>query len=188
MQGNGVTSSAKQEDKATSSVGQVKLQQPEISSAAGGPEVTRGYSFSIICFTRSQYPGGHFHLKFSGSDISTIMTQSALDHSASFQFPWADFVHQGNYSCTYEVSVSSRTFTSTSTELLVITVKASKSPYIGVGVTVGLLLLLVPVIIYFVKKQKSRRGMLNKKIDMQGAKITYEIPQGETDPDETEAD
>ncbi|XP_053095367.1 deleted in malignant brain tumors 1 protein-like [Pangasianodon hypophthalmus] len=106
----------------------VNLQQPSISfSAAGGwfhqgpdgPEMTIGYGFSIICSTDTQYPGGTFYLKFSGSNITR--TQSAVNHSAAFLFPKADCVHQGNYSCTYEVNVSSRTFTST--KLLVITVK-----------------------------------------------------------------
>ncbi|XP_053534066.1 deleted in malignant brain tumors 1 protein isoform X2 [Ictalurus punctatus] len=100
----------------------VNLQQPNISfSAAGGPEVTRGYSFSIICSTEPQYPGGSFNLNFSGSNITS--TQSAVNHSAVFLFPEADFVHQGNYSCTYEVNVSSHTFTSATTEQLEITVK-----------------------------------------------------------------
>ncbi|XP_053496910.1 uncharacterized protein LOC128617789 [Ictalurus furcatus] len=100
----------------------VNLQQPNIFfTAAGGPEVTRGYGFSIICSTEPQYPGGSFHLKFSGSNITR--TQSAVNHSAVFLFSEADFVHQGNYSCAYEVNVSSRTFTSTTTELLEITVK-----------------------------------------------------------------
>ncbi|KAF4093072.1 hypothetical protein AMELA_G00029120, partial [Ameiurus melas] len=101
----------------------VNLQQPNISfSADGGPEVTRGYGFSIMCSTEPQYPGGSFHLKFSGSNITR--TQSAVNHSAVFLFPEADFVHQGNYRCIYEVNVSSRTFTSTTTELQEITVKA----------------------------------------------------------------
>ncbi|KAF4070209.1 hypothetical protein AMELA_G00294660, partial [Ameiurus melas] len=150
----------------------VNLQQPNISfSADGGPEVTRGYSFSIICSTEPQYPGGSFHLKFSRSNITR--TQSAVNHSAVFLFPEADFVHQGNYSCVYEVFVSSRTFTSTTTELQEITVKASLAPYIGVGVTAGLLLILVPVIICFVKTQK--RSQMDKTNDSQrGAKNTYE--------------
>ncbi|XP_053533964.1 deleted in malignant brain tumors 1 protein [Ictalurus punctatus] len=164
----------------------VNLQQPNIFfSAAGGPEVTRGYGFSIICSTEPQYPGGSFHLKFSGSNI--IMTQSAVNHSAIFLFPEADFVHQGNYSCAYEVNVSSRTFTSTTTELLEITVKASLAPYIGVGVTAGLLLILVPVIICFVKTQKRQKCQMDKTKDSQRAKNTHESPQGEIETDD-EAD
>ncbi|XP_053473987.1 deleted in malignant brain tumors 1 protein-like [Ictalurus furcatus] len=164
----------------------VNLQQPNISfSAAGGPEVTRGSSFSIMCSTEPQYPGGSFHLKFSGSNITR--TQSAVNHSAVFLFPEADFVHQGNYSCTYEVTVSSRTFTSTTTELLEITVKASLALYIGVGVTAGLLLVLVPIIICFVKTQKRRKSQVDKTKDSQRAKNTYESPQGEIETDD-EAD
>ncbi|KAF5894510.1 deleted in malignant brain tumors 1 protein-like, partial [Clarias magur] len=139
----------------------VNLQQPNISfSAADGPEVTRGYSFSIICSTEPQYPGGSFNLELSGSNITR--TQSAVNHSAVFLFPEADFVHQGNYSCTYEVNVSSRSFTST-TEPLFITVKPYLTPYIGAGGTAGLLLILV-LIICFVKRRNSQ---VDKKRDTQ---------------------
>ncbi|MCI4384776.1 hypothetical protein PGIGA_G00042580, partial [Pangasianodon gigas] len=120
-------------------------------------------------------------LKCSGSNITR--TQTAVNHSAVFLFPDADFVHQGNYSCTYEVTVSSRAFTS-ATELLFITVKASLAPYIGVGLTAGLLLILVPVIICFVKTQKRRKFQMDKKKDTQRAKNTYESPQGEIETDD----
>ncbi|XP_072549146.1 uncharacterized protein [Salminus brasiliensis] len=62
----------------------VNLLQPNISFSAPdggfywGPqdlEVTRGYSFSIICSIQPQYPGGSFHLEFSGSNITR--TQSS---------------------------------------------------------------------------------------------------------------
>ncbi|XP_034165895.2 deleted in malignant brain tumors 1 protein-like [Pangasianodon hypophthalmus] len=159
----------------------VNLQQPNISfSAVGGPEVTRGYGFSIICSTEPQYPDGSFHLKFSGSNITR--TQSAVNHSAVFLFPEADFVLQGNYSCTYEVNVSSRTFTSTTTQLLFITEKASLAPYIGVGLTAGLLL--IAVIICFVKTQKRRKCQMDKKKDTQCARNTYDSPQGEIETDD----
>ncbi|XP_053371227.1 deleted in malignant brain tumors 1 protein-like [Clarias gariepinus] len=148
----------------------VTLQQPSISVSAGGgwfycktdgPEVTRGYSFSIICSTEPQYPGGSFHLKLSGSNITR--TQSAVYHSAVFLFPEADFVHQGNYSCTYEVKVFLRTFSSTATEPVFITVKASPTPYIGAGVTAGLLLILVLIIICILKTRKRRKYQVHDK-------------------------
>ncbi|KAK3520148.1 hypothetical protein QTP70_016255 [Hemibagrus guttatus] len=162
----------------------VNLQQPNISFSAAdgwshngpeGPEMTRGYDFSIICSTNPQYPGGFFHLGFSGSNITR--TQSAVNHSAVFLFPEADFDHQGNYSCTYEVNVFSRTFTSTTSEPLLVTVKASLAPYIGIGVTAGLLLILVPVIICFMKTR-------DKKDDFQRAKYTYESPQMKIETDD----
>ncbi|KAF5894520.1 deleted in malignant brain tumors 1 protein-like, partial [Clarias magur] len=144
----------------------VNLQQPRISfTDADGPEVTRGYSFSIICSTEPQYPGGSFHLQLNGSNL--IKTQSTIKHSAVFLFPEADSVHQGNYKCTYEVNVSSHTFTSTASEPLFINVKASLAPYIGVGVTVGLLLILVPGIMYFLKTQKKQTFCVNSKKNTQ---------------------
>ncbi|KAF5895094.1 deleted in malignant brain tumors 1 protein-like, partial [Clarias magur] len=144
----------------------VNLQQPRISfTDADGPEVTRGYSFSIICSTEPQYPGGSFHLQLNGSNL--IKTQSTIKHSALFLFPEADSVHQGNYKCTYEVNVSSHTFTSTASEPLFIIVKASLAPYIGVGVTVGLLLILLPGIMYFFKTQKKQTFCVNSKKNTQ---------------------
>ncbi|XP_053474013.1 uncharacterized protein LOC128603532 [Ictalurus furcatus] len=161
----------------------VNLQQPNISfSAAGGPEVTRGYSFSIICSTEPQYPGGSFHLNFSGSNITS--TQSAVNHSAVFLFPEADFVHQGIYSCTYEVNVSSLIFTSATTEQLEITVKTFLAPYIGIGVTAGLLFILVPIIICFVNTQKRRKYQTDKKKNTPRAKNTYQRPQGANESDD----
>uniref|UniRef100_A0AAQ6IRJ2 Ig-like domain-containing protein n=1 Tax=Anabas testudineus TaxID=64144 RepID=A0AAQ6IRJ2_ANATE len=101
----------------------VHLQKPSISltSPDGGlvlsPEasqVTRGSSFVITCSINSSYPDGHFFLIFSGSSITS--NKSAVDHSASFNFPVAEYKHQGNYSCVYEVTLSTRKFNSTETE------------------------------------------------------------------------
>ncbi|XP_050957763.1 uncharacterized protein LOC127158803 [Labeo rohita] len=102
----------------------VNLQQPNISHSAPdegsqGSVITRGHSFTIICSTICQYPGGSFHL-FRGSNITR--NESAVNHSASFSFPEADYSHEGNYSCVYEVSVSSRSFRSSASELLLITI------------------------------------------------------------------
>ncbi|XP_046721602.1 deleted in malignant brain tumors 1 protein-like isoform X1 [Silurus meridionalis] len=139
----------------------VNLQKPNISfSDADGllqsdsSEVKEGFGFSIICSTEPQYPGGSFTLDFNGSNITK--TQSAVNHSANFLFPVADFVHQGNYYCTYEVNMSSRIFTSTTTEPLAITVKVSPGPlFIGVGVVAGLSLMLI--IIWIVKTRKKTK-------------------------------
>ncbi|XP_026109833.1 uncharacterized protein LOC113082386 [Carassius auratus] len=106
----------------------LKLQQPSISLSdpdglfhvgPQGPVITRGHSFTIICSAQSQFPGGSFQL-IRGSSITR--TESAVSHSASFLFPKADFSHEGNYSCVYEVSVSSRSFRSSDSELLLITI------------------------------------------------------------------
>ncbi|KAL0148927.1 hypothetical protein M9458_055731, partial [Cirrhinus mrigala] len=111
----------------------VNLQPPNISHSAPdgqfvvgsqGPVITRGHSFTIICSTESQYPGGSFHL-FRGSNITR--SESAVNHSASFSFPEADYSHEGNYSCVYEVSVSSRSFRSSASKLLLIIITDSYS-------------------------------------------------------------
>ncbi|XP_026886855.2 uncharacterized protein LOC113590760 [Electrophorus electricus] len=170
----------------------VILQKPSIffnspdGSFHQGPlrlEVTRGHSFSIICSTEPQYPGGSFHLEFSGSNISR--TQSADNHSTTFIFPVADFIHQGNYNCFYEVDVSSHTFKSNSTELLVFTIRASLAPFIGSGVTAALLIILVPVSIYFIKRRKEQNQTDWKMEHRQCAKNTYEITRvNEMDDDD----
>ncbi|KAL2096555.1 hypothetical protein ACEWY4_008703 [Coilia grayii] len=128
----------------------VCLVQPNISVRAPdgglfwgpqGPKVTRGHSLSILCSTEAQYQGGSFHLLFDGSN--TTRTQSALNHSASFYIPELDHSHQGNYSCVYEVTVSSRTFSSNQTEPLTLIVKASLAPIWTYGVRLFLIFLIV---------------------------------------------
>uniref|UniRef100_A0A8K9Y759 SRCR domain-containing protein n=1 Tax=Oncorhynchus mykiss TaxID=8022 RepID=A0A8K9Y759_ONCMY len=82
-----------------------------------GPEMFRGYNFTITCSTQPQYPGGSFLLTFTGSN----RTQPAVNHSAAFLFPAADDSHQGNYSCVYDNYVFSHNFSSES-ELLSLTI------------------------------------------------------------------
>ncbi|XP_058624197.1 uncharacterized protein LOC131535396, partial [Onychostoma macrolepis] len=139
----------------------VNLQQPSIDPdgwfhvGPQGPVITRGHSFTIICSIQSQYPGGSFHL-FRGSNITR--TESAVSHSASFFFPEADYLHEGNYSCVYEVSVSSRSFRSSASELLLITITASLLPVIGAAVSAVLLLLSVLIIILLLKRRQRQRN------------------------------
>ncbi|KAG7999746.1 Deleted in malignant brain tumors 1 protein [Nibea albiflora] len=108
----------------------VTLQQPNIfltSPNKGlvwspeGAEVTKGYSFVITCSINSRYSEGHFILIFSGSIITD--TKPAVNQSASFDFPVAEYEHQGNYSCVYEVTLSSRKFTSTEAAAINVTIK-----------------------------------------------------------------
>ncbi|KAL7841073.1 hypothetical protein SRHO_G00247640 [Serrasalmus rhombeus] len=74
-----------------------------VSRSLQGPEVFRGYSFTITCSTQPQHPGGSFHLKLPWNNRSD--SQAAVSHSASFLFPTAEDSHQGNYSCIYENQV-----------------------------------------------------------------------------------
>lgn len=142
----------------------VHLQQPSLPRIAPdgrfdvepqGPVITWGHSFTIICSTESLFPGGSFYL-FRESNITR--SQSAVNLSASFSFPEADYSHEGNYSCVYEVSLSSCTFRSSPSELLVITIKASLLPVIGAAVSAVLLLLSVLVIILLVKRRQKQRN------------------------------
>ncbi|XP_076146862.1 soluble scavenger receptor cysteine-rich domain-containing protein SSC5D-like [Alosa pseudoharengus] len=143
----------------------VNLHQPRINCTAAdgglswgpqGPEITKGHSFSIACSTQAQYPGGVFHLSFSGSNRT--MSQPAINHSASFYFPAADYSHQGNYSCVYQVDLSSRQFYSTETDMLTVTIREFIIPFIAAGVTAGVVLLLIfaLVCIFLAKKRQSK--------------------------------
>ncbi|XP_035037105.2 uncharacterized protein LOC118123690 [Hippoglossus stenolepis] len=138
----------------------VPLLQPTIDliSADGGlhwspeaAEVTKGHSFVFNCSISSQLPEGVFSLFFCGSNITD---KPAVNHSASFEFPVAEYEHQGNYSCVYEVALSSRTFSGVTTSISVI-VKLSLSLLVS-SVAAGslVLLLLVPVVICLVCKRR----------------------------------
>ncbi|XP_014048050.1 uncharacterized protein isoform X3 [Salmo salar] len=142
----------------------VVLLQPNISLSAPnggmfwglqGPEVTRGHSFSITCSIQPQYPGGLFYLDFSGSNRTE--TKPAVNHSASFHFPVAEYTDQGNYSCVYEVNVTTLPFHSIKTELLTVSIRASIVPIIASGAIGGLLLLLLLLIPCLVWRKISSR-------------------------------
>ncbi|XP_073670082.1 scavenger receptor cysteine-rich domain-containing group B protein-like isoform X6 [Paramisgurnus dabryanus] len=140
----------------------VNLQKPNISLSGlfdFGPQgsvVAKGHRFTITCSSESQYSGGFFSL-FSGSNITR--NEPAVNHSAVFKFPEADYSHEGNYSCVYKVNVSSRNFSSVSSDLLLITIVASLLPVIG-GVVSALLLIFSALVIVFIVK---RRQKLNNK-------------------------
>ncbi|XP_046872095.1 uncharacterized protein LOC124464187 [Hypomesus transpacificus] len=107
-----------------------------------GLQVFRDHSFTITCSIQPQYPGGSFHLTFTASNTTLTHTLTAVNHSTNFLFPAADHVHQGNYSCVYEVYVFSHNFTSES-ELLSLTVAANPLPAFIIRVVVVVLLTLL---------------------------------------------
>ncbi|KAG5268662.1 hypothetical protein AALO_G00215030 [Alosa alosa] len=68
----------------------VNLHRPRINCTAAdgglswgpqGPEITKGHNFSIACSTQPQYPGGVFHLSFSGSNRT--MSHRTMSHHVS---------------------------------------------------------------------------------------------------------
>ncbi|XP_044037975.1 deleted in malignant brain tumors 1 protein-like isoform X2 [Siniperca chuatsi] len=143
----------------------VPLQQPSISLtspnrglvwSSEGAEVTRGYSFVFTCSITSSYPEGRFFLIFSGSNITD--TKPAVSHSASFNFPVAEHEHQGNYSCVYEVTLSSRKFTSTETAPVSVVIKSPLLLLVSSVAGGGLLLLLLVLLVVCLVLRRRRRA------------------------------
>ncbi|XP_019203560.1 uncharacterized protein LOC109195652 [Oreochromis niloticus] len=105
-----------------SSAAEVYLQQPRISVTSPngglvrvyeGAEIIKGYSFVFTCTNNENYPGGVFNLILYGSNMThTKHTEPSVNNSASFSFPVADFGHEGEYRCVYEITLLAGTFTS----------------------------------------------------------------------------
>ncbi|KAL3987677.1 hypothetical protein ACER0C_014792 [Sarotherodon galilaeus] len=140
----------------------VRLQRPSISLTspnAGlvwGPEgaqITRGYSFILTCSINSTFSSGHFIVSFSGSNL----TEPAVNNSASFSFSVAEYEHQGNYSCVYEVTVSTRTFRSAATAPTSVIIKLSLMLLLS-SVAVGILLLLLLLLLVVLLRRRKQRA------------------------------
>ena len=86
-----------------------------------GLGVMEGFNFMVRCSIQPQYPGGTFHLTFTGPNTTHTYTLTAVNHSADFLFPEANHTHQGNYSCVYHINVSNHNLSSES-EVLSVTV------------------------------------------------------------------
>ncbi|KAI3360257.1 hypothetical protein L3Q82_014570 [Scortum barcoo] len=153
----------------------VSLQQPTITLTSPnrglvwspeGAEVTKGYSFVFTCSIHSNYPAGRFFLIFSGSNITD--TNPAVNHSASFNFPVAEYERQGEYSCVYEVTLSSRKFTSPETTSISVIITCKQAEFhfiylpvllltssIAAGILLLLLLILVVVCLVFRRRRQA---------------------------------
>ncbi|XP_029583272.1 deleted in malignant brain tumors 1 protein-like isoform X1 [Salmo trutta] len=149
-----------------SNVTEVVLLQPNISLSPPnggmfwepqGPVVIRGHSFSITCSIQPQYPGGLFYLDFSG--FNRTETKPAVNHSASFHFPVAEYKDQGNYSCSYVVNVSTPSFRSAN-RVLAVTIRAFLVPIIVSGGTGGVALLFLLLLVICLVSWRTR---MNRK-------------------------
>ncbi|KAM9398591.1 CD5 antigen-like isoform 2-T2 [Salvelinus alpinus] len=174
------------------------LVQPDISltdSMGGvfrghqGPEMFRGYSFTITCSTQPQYPGGSFLLTFTGSNRT--QTQPAVNHSAAFLFPAADDSHQGNYSCVYDNYVFSHNFSSES-ELLSLTITASPLPAFIIRHVVVLLLLLTAITTSYLyykptRRQKRVNRVSSMDLDVNAMEMVSLSSRAEAGPEEERA-
>ncbi|XP_070836716.1 scavenger receptor cysteine-rich domain-containing protein DMBT1-like [Chaetodon trifascialis] len=142
----------------------VTLQQPSISLTSlngglvwspEGAEVTRGYSFVFTCSINSSYSEGWFFLIFSDPNIT--YTEPAVNLSASFNFPVAEYEHQGNYSCVYEVTVSTRKFSSTAAAQIGVIIKLPLLMLLS-SASAGILLLLLLVLLVVFLVCRGRRA------------------------------
>ncbi|XP_047184349.1 lysyl oxidase homolog 3B-like [Scophthalmus maximus] len=150
----------------------VPLQQPNISLtspdgagllwSAEAAVVTRGHGFVITCSISKHYPGGVFSLIFFGSNITD--TEPAVDHSATFEFPVAGYQHQGNYSCVYKVTLSSRTFTSIETTSISVIIKSPLLRPLLSSLAPGGLVLLLWVLALICLVHKRRRQAMSPAV------------------------
>ncbi|XP_030592659.1 deleted in malignant brain tumors 1 protein-like [Archocentrus centrarchus] len=142
----------------------VRLQTPNISltSPSGGlvwgpegAEVTSGYSFEVTCFINTRFSSGQFILTVPGSKL----TEPAVNNSASFRFPAADYEHQGNYSCEYEVTVSTQTFRSPAAQISVIIklLLMLLASSVSAGIVLLLLLLLLVVCLVYRRRRPAKK-------------------------------
>ncbi|XP_034049319.1 LOW QUALITY PROTEIN: scavenger receptor cysteine-rich type 1 protein M130-like [Thalassophryne amazonica] len=130
------------------------LVQPSISlySTVGGAsevhqqefQVFRGSPFTVSCSIQPQYPGGSFQLIFTSTNTTWNSTKPAVNHSALFPHPAADYTHQGNYSCVYHIHVFSHNFSS---ESHLVSLAVSDQTVAVIRLVVGMLLTLLMVII-----------------------------------------
>ncbi|KAI3359411.1 hypothetical protein L3Q82_002914 [Scortum barcoo] len=171
----------------------VSLQQPTITLTSPnrglvwspeGAEVTRGYSFVITCSSSSTYPAGRFFLIFSGSNHTE--TKPAVNGSASFNFPVAEYEHQGNYSCVYEVTLSTRTFKSTQTAPVSVIIKLPLVLLVS-SVTAGILLLLLLGLLAFCLVLRRRRQVKQPGTLVQ-SQLTVKVTNEYEDDEDDEAD
>ncbi|XP_028267911.1 uncharacterized protein LOC114439910 [Parambassis ranga] len=141
-----------------------------------GADVTEGYSFTFTCSISSHYPGGVFSLIYSDSNISD--TKPAVNNSASFSFPVADYKHHGSYSCVYEVTLSSRKFTSNMTAVMSLSIKAPLVRFISL-ITAPLLLLVLLALVVVCLVHRRRRAQeieaLNKNQGQTQMNVIYAV-------------
>ncbi|XP_041864429.1 uncharacterized protein LOC121654378 [Melanotaenia boesemani] len=139
----------------------MRLQRPNISLTSSntfwspeGAVVTKGSSFTFTCSINSSYTQGRFFLMFSSNVMDT---KPAVNNSASFNFPVADYEHQGNYSCVYELTLSTRRFNSTEAPPITLVIKLSLLLLVS-SISSGILLLLLVVLMVVCLVRRRRRN------------------------------
>ncbi|RVE59014.1 hypothetical protein OJAV_G00199970 [Oryzias javanicus] len=139
----------------------------EVIQGPGRVEITRGHNFTFTCSINSKSPHGRFFLIFSGYDMTN--SSLAVNYSASFTFPVADFKHQGSYSCVYEVTLSAHSVTSAKSAPITVVVKQSLLLLIS-AVIGGILLLFLFVLflICLVRRRKLPGNLCQNQMSIRG--------------------
>ncbi|XP_067472093.1 uncharacterized protein [Thunnus thynnus] len=173
----------------------VRLQQPSISLTSPngelvwgpeGAEVTRSSSFVFTCSINSIYREGHFSLIFSGSNVN--YTKPAVNLSASFNFPEAEYEHQGNYSCVYEVTLSGQKFSSTETAPIIVIIKLPLLLLMSSVAAGSLLLLLLVLLVVCLVRRRRRQAKQPVALALTPVAVSVENHYGDDEDEEEEED
>ncbi|XP_042248246.1 Fc receptor-like protein 5 [Thunnus maccoyii] len=173
----------------------VRLQQPNISLTspngelvwgAEGAEVTRSSSFVFTCSINSIYREGHFSLIFSGSNVN--YTKPAVNLSASFNFPEAEYEHQGNYSCVYEVTLSGQKFSSTETAPIIVIIKLPLLLLMSSVAAGSLLLLLLVLLVVCLVRRRRRQAKQPIALALTPVAFSVKNHNGDDEDEEEEED
>uniref|UniRef100_A0AAZ1XU82 Deleted in malignant brain tumors 1 protein-like n=2 Tax=Oreochromis aureus TaxID=47969 RepID=A0AAZ1XU82_OREAU len=125
-----------------------------------GAEIIKGYSFNFTCTTSVHYPGAVFFLIFSRSNMKYNMT--SVNNSAYLSFPVADFEHDADYSCVYEITLPSRKITAQEARWIRAFVIYSRTPFLRY-VFLPLILLLENIALHFYYKVSKKQKPAKKE-------------------------
>uniref|UniRef100_A0AAV2KGF7 Uncharacterized protein n=1 Tax=Knipowitschia caucasica TaxID=637954 RepID=A0AAV2KGF7_KNICA len=125
--------------------------------------VPQGGSFVLLCSVPSDIPEGLFTLSFPGSNSS--ISEPSVNHSASFHFPEFQQKLQGLYSCVFQLTGASRTYTSQTASIHIIQLPSMVPVAIAVGVSV-LPIALVSLLCFWSIRSQGHRSQSTTRAQM----------------------
>ncbi|XP_047428299.1 uncharacterized protein LOC124998136 [Mugil cephalus] len=131
-------------------------QTPKISLTSGGrvwssgddAVISKGYSFVFTCYINSSYTSGNFSL-ISGN---TTYSEPTFINSATFNFPEANYTHQGSYRCVYNLTETPSISVTVNDPTFLLLLVSS----VSVG-SLLMILLLVWLVICLVRRRKAEQ-------------------------------